>query len=204
METAFYNTYAIPTQAEACAVAERWGKEDALAGLDNNAATYYTPDSPEWHAYEIGYLQSKRQIVQTAPLRPTGAHVSTLPPSLVMLRGYETAFFKRPICAALPSQPAERCDYLRGYAKGTALQRQILSAAPASHSPGLWALRGYEDALFERPIRPGLPNQFTDCYDYLIGYAEGAAMLQKILAAPPPLAPVDDDQPIFYFKETEQ
>jgi len=197
METTFFNTYAVPTQEAACIIAQRWGEEDARAGRTSHPASYYPPDSPEWYAYEVGYLQGSQRLDVSSPNRQ-----ATLPPSLVMLHGYETAFFKRPICAALPSQPAERCDYLRGYAEGTALQRQILSAAPPSHSPGLWALRGYEDALFERPIRPGLPNQPTDCHDYLIGYAEGAAMLQKILAAPPPLAPVDDDQPIFYFKES--
>lgn len=203
METAFFNTYseahlleqvrskAVPTQEAACIVAQRWGEEDARAGRTSHPASYYPPDSPEWYAYEVGYLHGSQR--QTA-----------LPPSLVMLRGYETAFFKRPICAALPRQPAERRAYLRGYAEGTALQRQILSAPPPSHSPGLWALRGYEDALFERPIRPDLPNQPTDRHDYLIGYAEGAAMLQKILAAPLPPEPMDDDQPIFYFKETEQ
>ncbi len=208
METAFYNTYAIPTQSEAhlpeqvrskteaCAVAERWGREDACAGRTSRAATYYTPDSPEWHAYELGYLQgSQRQ--------------ATLLPSLWTLRGYEDACFQRPTAAGLPSQPAERCDYLRGYADGTAMQRQVLSAPPPSHSPGLWALRGYEDALFERPIRPGLPSQPTDHHDYLLGYAEGAATLQKILSAPPPTQDPsgneNDPEPLFYFQqETKQ
>lgn len=149
METAFYNTYAIPTQAEACAVAERWGKEDALAGLDNNAVAYYIPDSPEWHAYAVGYLHGQRQARNSTQDR------TTVPPP-----------------------------------------------QPLPAPPGLWALRGYEDALFENPIRPALPDNATDRNDYLQGYQEGAAMLQRILSAPPPLIPVDDDQPIFYFKST--
>lgn len=144
-----------PSVDAACDLAHAWGLEDALVGLDNNAAAYYIPDSPEWHAYAVGYLHGQQQATRIT---------QDAPPTLQPVR--------------------------RAYVE------------PLANPPGLWALRGYEDALFERPIRSALPDNATDRRDYLQGYAEGAAMLLRILSAPPPLAPAADDQPIFYFKES--
>ena len=116
----------------ACALAERWGEEDALSGSPNQSPRFYLPDSPKWNAYATGYARGK-QLPEVTPPAPA--------PEL---------------------------------------------SPPLPDPPGLWALSGFEDALFARPLRPQLPTDPTDRSDYHQGYAEGAAMLTRILAAPPP------------------
>lgn len=41
--------------ADACAIADLWGEEDALEDIRPCAAAFYKPDSPQWHAYYAGY-----------------------------------------------------------------------------------------------------------------------------------------------------
>ena len=82
--------------------------------------------------------------------------------------------------------------YQVGYARGQqligtlreydpALRQNAMPAPLPADRPGLWALRGYEDALFDRPIRSRLPPIHTPNHaDYHSGYTEGAAMLKSI------------------------
>lgn len=140
----FFNPYTIPTLESACADAQRLGHKDGLTGSGNNAPALYIPDSPEWQAYVVGYLQGRHRAINRNP------HV--------------------------PPPPAPR----------------------PNSTPGLWALRGYEDALFERPQRLQLPDNAADRDAYQEGYQEGAAMLQRILSAPPPTTPPDPLEMLFY------
>lgn len=139
-----FNPYTIPTLESACADAQQLGHEDGLTGSGNNAPALYIPDSPEWHAYAVGYLHGQRRAINRNPTRPRQA-------------------------APQPDQ-----------------------------TPGLWALRGYEDALFERPQRLQLPDNAVDRDDYQQGYIEGADRLQQILSAPPPTTPPDPLEMLFY------
>lgn len=83
--------------------------------------------------------------------------------------------------------------YQVGYDRGRQLMRRLSTYNPDAtpeplprDSPGLWALRGYEDALFARSVRNQLPPiHDPDHANYHAGYAEGAAMLKSILPAAP-------------------
>ena len=71
---------------------------------------------------------------------------------------------------------------LREYDPSTA--RHARNAMPQrlpQDNPGIWALRGYEDALSARSVRSRLPPiHDPDHANYHAGYTEGAAMLKSI------------------------
>lgn len=103
----------------------------------------------------------------------------------------------------IPDSP-EWCAYTAGYLHGQrlAINRNPTIPPPPTpqpdSTPGLWALRGYEDALFERPQRLQLTDNAADRDAYQEGYQEGAAILQRILSVPPPTTPPDLLEMLFY------
>ena len=48
--------------ADACLVAQTWGFDDALEGLRPRPAAYFGVGSPQWDAYEQGYLEGIEHI----------------------------------------------------------------------------------------------------------------------------------------------
>lgn len=100
--------------------------------------------------------------------------------------GQEDAFLGNGFCAPRFFVPGsfQWTAYQIGYDRG----RQLLnspapvSPPPPAEPPRIWALRGYEDALFDRPIRANLPPvNSPDHADYHAGYVEGAAANNRIL-----------------------